>query len=92
MADHTIMVEVVYVGHESWIQRHVELREGVTVMQAIKACGMERSLPDGAVDPSRLGIFGRKVAPSQLLHDGDRVEIYRPLVLNPMEARRRRTR
>ena len=49
-------------------------------------------IPDGAVDPHRLGIFARKATPDQQVHDGDRVEIYRPLLLDPMEARRRRAR
>ena len=93
MAEHTFTVEVVYAGPKSWIQRRrVELRAGSTVMQAIEASGMELSLPAGAIDPTRLGIFGRKVAPDQLVRGGDRIEIYRPLTLDPMEARRRRTR
>ena len=91
MADRTITVEVVYAATGSCIRRHrVRLREGSTVICAIESCALELSLPPGAVDPARLGIFGRKVAPDQLLHDGDRIEVYRPLVLDPMEARRRR--
>jgi len=93
MAEHTFTVEVVYAGPKSRIQRHqVELLVGSTVMQAIEASGMALSLPTGTIDPTRLGIFGRKVAPDQLVHGGDRIEIYRPLTLDPMEARRRRTR
>ena len=50
-------------------------------------------LPAGLVpDPSRLGIFAKKVAPERPLEAGDRVEIYRPLILDPMEARRRRAK
>jgi hypothetical protein len=39
---------------------------------------------------NKLGIYGRVVAPSATLAHGDRVEIYRPLALDPKEARRRR--
>ncbi|OOG52455.1 RnfH family protein [Rhodanobacter sp. B05] len=93
MAEHTFTVEVVYAGPKSSIQRRrVELREGSTVMHAIEACGITLSLPVGAIDPTCLGIFGRKVAPDQLVRSGDRIEIYRPLALDPKEARRRRTR
>lgn len=93
MTDRIITVEVVYAGTESCIRRYwVELREGSTVICAVESCAMELSLPAAAIDPTRLGIFGRKVAPDQLLHDGDRIEIYRPLALDPMEARRRRAR
>ncbi|KRE87161.1 hypothetical protein ASG75_03175 [Rhodanobacter sp. Soil772] len=92
MAEGTIRVEVVYAGTEQPIQRRVELADGSTVMQAIDASGIVAMLPDGVIDPARLGIFARKVAPDRLVREGDRIEIYRPLLLDPMEARRRRAR
>jgi len=92
MAERTICVEVVYAGPGQPIRRRVELIDGSTVMQAISASGIAVMLPDGAIDPARLGIFARKVTPDQLVREGDRVEIYRSLVLDPMEARRRRVR
>jgi hypothetical protein len=92
MAEHTITVEVVYASAEKQILRRIELVEGSTVMQAIEASGIVEMLPHGAVDPDRLGIFSRKVSPQQKVQEGDRIEIYRPLTLNPMEARRRRAR
>jgi uncharacterized protein len=92
MAEHTITVEVVYASAEKQILRRIELVEGSTVMQAIEASGIVEMLPHGAVDPDRLGIFSRKVSPQQIVQAGDRIEIYRPLTLNPMEARRRRAR
>lgn len=92
MAEHTIRVEVVYAGEEQPIQRRVELADGCTVMQAIDASGIVAMLPAGTIDPARLGIFARRVAPDRLVREGDRIEIYRPLLLDPMEARRRRAR
>lgn len=92
MAERTLRVEVVYAGMEGPIRRRVELAEGSTVMQAISASGIAAVLPAGAVDPARLGLFARKVAPDRQLREGDRIEIYRPLLLDPMEARRRRAR
>jgi putative ubiquitin-RnfH superfamily antitoxin RatB of RatAB toxin-antitoxin module len=68
----------------------VVLEQGATVMQAIEAAGVRRDEPGLVVDPQRLGIFARRVGPDEVLHDGDRVEIYRPLALDPKEARRRR--
>jgi putative ubiquitin-RnfH superfamily antitoxin RatB of RatAB toxin-antitoxin module len=68
----------------------VELGEGATVMQAIEASGVCRDEPGLAVDPQRLGVFARKVGPDAVLQNGDRVEIYRPLALDPKDARRRR--
>lgn len=90
MADHTITVMVVHAGVDRQIARQVELPVGSTVMQAIDASRIIELIPDGALDPHRLGIFAQRVSPDQLLHDGDRIEIYRPLLLDPMEARRRR--
>ncbi|MEO6800920.1 MAG: RnfH family protein [Rhodanobacter sp.] len=93
MAERTLTIEVIHVDVASQVvRRWAKVPAGSTVMQAIAACGIAPMLPVAAVDPARLGIFGRKVTPDELLHDGDRVEIYRPLVLDPREARRRRTR
>lgn len=92
MADHTITATVVHAGVDRQIARQVELPVGSTVMQAIDASGIIGLIPDSALDLHCLGIFARRVSPDQLLHDGDRIEIYRPLLLDPMEARRRRAR
>ncbi|RCS30741.1 RnfH family protein [Rhodanobacter denitrificans] len=92
MAERTIRVEVVYAGAGRAVLHQVELAEGSTVMQAVDAAGLAAVVPGGAIDPSRLGIFGRKVSPDRVVQQGDRIEIYRPLMLDPMEARRRRAR
>jgi hypothetical protein len=93
MAERPITVEVVFAGPASrLVRRRVEVSMGCSVIQAVEASGIAQCLPADVIDPSRLGIFARKVAPDQLVRDGDRIEIYRPLVLDPMEARRRRSR
>ena len=92
MTEHTITVEVVYADAEQQILRRVELTDGSTVMQAISASRIIDVLPGGVIDPNRLGIFSRVVSAQHVLQAGDRVEIYRPLTLDPMEARRRRAR
>ncbi|ANN66869.1 RnfH family protein [Bordetella bronchialis] len=75
--------------HDAW-QRQVELPAGATAAEAIAASGFMQDFP--GVDPWRagVGVFGRVVQPGYTLHDGDRVEIYRPLAFDPMESRRRR--
>ena len=90
MVERMITVEVVYATAGQQILRRVELTEGSTVMQAIDASGITGMLPDGAIDPRHLGVFARRVTLDQVVHNGDRIEIYRPLMLDPMEARRRR--
>lgn len=81
-----ITIEVVLALPERTVLRRVVLSEGATVAQAIAAAGLGADVND----PRRVGIFGRRVDPEQPLREGDRVEIYRPLALDPKEARRRR--
>ena len=61
----------------------LDLPKGVTVREALAAAGIESQ---------RVGIFGKRVSADTRLTDGDRVEIYRTLKLDPKEARRRRAR
>lgn len=89
MAD-SITVEVAYAGPDRQFTYRLNLPAGSTVMQAIEASGLSQAVPGLVIDPSRLGVFSRKVAPNQVLNEGDRVEVYRPLTLDPKEARRRR--
>lgn len=92
MTEHTVAVEVVYAdAGQQWV-RSTEVPEGSTVMEAIVASGIIDELPRGTVDPERLGIFSRRTSAQQIVQAGDRIEIYRPLTLDPMEARRRRAR
>jgi putative ubiquitin-RnfH superfamily antitoxin RatB of RatAB toxin-antitoxin module len=84
-----IAVEVAYAGPEGQVVVPLTVPAGATAWDAVERA--RGGLPAGVVpDPARLGIFARKVAPDRVLEEGDRVELYRPLTLDPMEARRRR--
>ena len=85
-----IGVEVAYAAPTR--QRIVALTvpNGCTVLEAVKRSGLLEDFPGMVVDPDALGIFGRKTPPDHVLQAGDRVEIYRPLIADPREARRRR--
>ena len=85
-----ITVEVVLALPQRVLLKRLALAAGATVADAIAAVDLGDDV--ALVDPQRLGIFGKRVAPGQRLRDGDRVEIYRPLALDPKEARRRRAR
>ncbi|WP_329743224.1 RnfH family protein [Dyella sp. A6] len=85
-----MIVEVACAWPDRQLVYRVELAPGSTVMQAIEASGLLRDEPCLELDPARLGVFARRVAPGDILRDGDRVEIYRPLTVDPKEARRRR--
>jgi len=82
----SIRVEVVRAMAKRVDAVALTLPAGATVEQAISASGL------AGVDLDAVGIFGRRVPPATRLADGDRVEIYRPLALDPKEQRRRRAR
>jgi len=76
-------IEVVYARPEAAQVRTVDLPAGAVVKEALAASGFQ-------LEGRAVGVFGKRVALEQPLKHGDRVEIYRPLVNDPKEARRRR--
>jgi putative ubiquitin-RnfH superfamily antitoxin RatB of RatAB toxin-antitoxin module len=92
MAERVITVEVVYLDAEQQHVRRIDVAENSSVLEAIEASGIAEVIPAGAIDTDRLGIFSRRVSGNDLVQQGDRIEIYRPLLLDPMEARRKRAR
>lgn len=61
-----------------------------TVADAVRTSRLIDALTDGAIDHLTLGVWGRKASATQLLREGDRVEIVRPLLVDPKVARRER--
>jgi putative ubiquitin-RnfH superfamily antitoxin RatB of RatAB toxin-antitoxin module len=87
-----IAVSVVCAGPERVFNVDLVLPEGATAADAIAASGIRDAWPGVLIHADRVGIFARKVPLDTLLRDGDRVEIYRTLVIDPKEARRTRSR
>ncbi|TAK82679.1 MAG: RnfH family protein [Betaproteobacteria bacterium] len=81
-------VEVVYALQEGADAVRLRVGPGVTAADAVRMSGILERHPE--IDPNKVGVYGRVVAPETPLADGDRVEVYRPLVMDPKEARRRR--
>ncbi len=71
-------------------ERAVELPAGATALDAIRAAGVLEGTAGIDISTQAVGIWGRVAALDRVLAAGDRVEIYRPLTINPKEARRRR--
>ena len=74
-------------------ERHVQLAQGSTVLQAIQASGWLDEFPELDLSDTHaygVGIWGRKTTPSHVLREGDRIEIYRALLADPKVARRER--
>ena len=89
-ASGTIRVEVAYGLPEEQFLMDVELPEGMTVREAIRRSGVLRRYPDIDLTVNRVGVFGVICTLDRPLSGGERVEIYRPLVADPKEVRRRR--
>ncbi len=85
-----ISVEVVYALPEKQYLQKVSLAEGATVEQAIAASGLIRLRPEIDLASNKVGIWSRAVKLQDEVHDGDRVEIYRPLIADPKALRRQR--
>lgn len=88
----TVRVEVVYALPERQVVEALEFAAPVTIAQAIRASGVPRQFPRLDLNTAAVGVFGARRPLDWPLADGDRVEIYRPLVMSPTEARRRRER
>jgi putative ubiquitin-RnfH superfamily antitoxin RatB of RatAB toxin-antitoxin module len=86
----SIHVEVIYALPETQPLLQVELAEGATVADAIRASGVLEAFPDIDLAKNKVGIFSRLVKQDEVVRDKDRVEIYRPLIADPKEVRRKR--
>ena len=69
---------------------NLSLPEGTTVMQALRASGLLERHTGVDLATHKIGVWGKLRSPDDVLRDGDRVEVYRPLVVDPKEARRQR--
>lgn len=87
-----IRVTVVYAEPEAAFTATLWLPHGATVAEAIRRSGIREARPDVATGTGRVGIFARKASLDTPLREGDRVEIYRPLQIDPKEARRLRAK
>lgn len=87
-----IRVEVAYARPDAQRLITVKLPEGSTVLDAIRESGIQSLFPEIDLARQSVGIFSQVIAEPRVhaLRDGDRVEIYRPLEIDPKEARAKR--
>lgn len=86
-----IRVEVAYALSEEQAILSLMVKKGTTVEQAIQLSGILERFPQIDLATSRkFGIFGKLTKADTVLKEGDRVEIYRPLIADPKEVRRKR--
>jgi uncharacterized protein len=85
-----LAIEVVYARPERQTLIALTLPIGATAADAIVASGLRDRHPELAEQEHAIGVFGRVVSPDRKLENGDRVEVYRPLVADPKAGRNER--
>lgn len=88
--EQTIHVEVAYALPERQAIIPLQVLTGTTALQAAQRSGIAERFEALDLENARLGVFGKLVAGDQVLQEGDRVEIYRPLKADPKEVRKAR--
>lgn len=83
-------VQVCYARTDAIFLEDIWVTPGTTLEQAIHASTVLTRLPEIDFDSCKVGIYGKLKPRDTVLQRRDRIEIYRPLVADPMEARRRR--
>lgn len=90
MAETLISIEVVYATPEKQKIVSLSVVEGTTVAEAIEQSGIARFFPEIDLNKNAVGIWNKTCKTTDTPRQGDRIEIYRPLIADPKEIRRRR--
>ncbi|PRY07751.1 RnfH family protein [Paraburkholderia sp. BL25I1N1] len=85
-----LSIEVCYASPSEQALIAVELPAGATLQQALEASGILRRFPQIDLGAQKVGVFGKLKPLDAVLADHDRVEIYRPLLVDPKVSRQRR--
>jgi len=88
MPNKMIVVEVVYADVRQQRLICIEIEAGSTIEAAIQHSGILQIFPEIDLTRQKVGIFGKARPLTELVAHGDRIEIYRPLIIDPKEARR----
>jgi len=83
-------IQICYAKPGTSILRELNLPLGATVRDAIEQSGILQMAPEIDLSVCRVGIYGKLKSQDTVLRRGDRVEIYRPLIADPKESRRKR--
>jgi uncharacterized protein len=87
-----IRVEIVYAQPQRSIAKSLSLPPGALIADALKLAGQADDFQDMDLASATVGIFGQVASRDRPLKDGDRIEIYRPLLEEPKLARRTRAK
>jgi hypothetical protein len=85
-----IIIEVAYALPREQFLIALDVEPGTTAEEAVKLSGVLEKFPDIDLTKNKVGVFGKVIKTDEVLRDKDRVEIYRPLIADPKESRRKR--
>jgi putative ubiquitin-RnfH superfamily antitoxin RatB of RatAB toxin-antitoxin module len=85
-----IKVQVCYATPDYEFLRELQVPAGTTLEQAVRLSGLLEEVPQIDLASAAVGIYAKKKALDTVLREHDRVEVYRPLLADPKETRRRR--
>lgn len=83
-------IEITYALPHQYYLKHLQVEVGTTIQSAILQSGILQQYKDIDLRENKVGIFSRPAKLTDVLQEGDRIEIYRPLLADPKEIRRKR--
>lgn len=85
-----IRVELCYCAEQQIYRHTLQINANTTMLEIVRSSGLLESFVELQADGLQFGVFGKLKPGDYAPYDGDRIEVYRPLKVDPMEARRRR--
>ncbi len=85
-----IKVEVAFAEPDEQVIIALEVDADATIEEIVEASGILDRFPEIDLSKNKVGIFGKLAKLTATLREGDRIEIYRPLIADPKEVRRKR--
>lgn len=82
-------IGVAYASPTRQVWLNVEVPDGATIKEAIERSGILKQFPEIDLEQQKVGVFSKLSKLDAVLEDGDRVEIYRPIICDPKTVRRR---
>lgn len=90
MVSEKIKVEVVYAYPDKFFLKKLELEQPLSIQNVILQSGVLEKYKEIDLRENKVGIFSRTAKLTDMVENGDRIEIYRPLIADPKEMRRKR--
>jgi putative ubiquitin-RnfH superfamily antitoxin RatB of RatAB toxin-antitoxin module len=90
MSNNKIKIEIVYALPHEQVLLKLDVPEQTTIIEAVKLSGLKEKFPEIDLEKGKFGLYGKLSKGDVVLREKDRVEIYRPLIADPKEVRKKR--